>query len=205
MMRNSRLSTYAFLAVLTLAACKNEAEAPAETQEAKPNNIEVPRPEKKPLTEEDKEILGSVMMKLMSTPEAKPFVSAMVTVQLTDVLSKEEGPYTVFAPTAAAFDSIPEARRKSLFNQTNKEQLAALLKSHIVKGTVSTADLVQEIKTRGSYGMKTLAGTTLTAMKEGTTLYLKNENGVSATIGKSDIQGNNGTVHLVDAVLLSSN
>lgn len=204
-MRKSYISVLTLLAVLVLSACKNEAEAPVETPTVESDEVAVPKPEKKPLTQEDKEILGSIMVKLMSTPEAKPFVSAMVTVQLTDLLSKDEGPYTVFVPAAAAFDSLPDGQRKELFNQNNKEALATLLKSHIVKGAVSSADLVQQINNRGSYGMKTLAGTTLTATKEGSTLYVENENSGRSTIGKSDIQANNGTVHLIDALLVSKN
>lgn len=203
-MKLKYLSGLAALILLATVSCKNETEAPVEVEVVEEKKIEAPRIEKKPLTKEDREILGSVMMKLMATPEAKSFVSSLVTVQLTDLLSKDQGPYTVFVPTAAAFDSIPQEVRKVLFNQSNKEQLANLLKAHIVKENISSSQLVQNIKEKGSYSFKTIGGTTLTATMAGSAIYIKNDAGTLVSVGKSDIQANNGVVHLVDGVLLDN-
>ncbi|MAN59647.1 MAG: hypothetical protein CMC08_07410, partial [Flavobacteriaceae bacterium] len=79
-MKLKYLSGLAALILLATVSCKNETEAPVEVEVVEEKKIEAPRIEKKPLTKEDREILGSVMMKLMATPEAKSFVSSLVTV-----------------------------------------------------------------------------------------------------------------------------
>ncbi len=77
-----------------------------------------------------------------------------------------------------------------------------VLSTHIIEGNIDTVILVQEIKkSNGKYILNALSGVKLTATKEGSTIYITDENGTKAAIGKSDIIGSNGVVHLLDAVL----
>ena len=155
---------------------------------------------KKELTVEEKERLNSVMSKLMVTGETKNYASALVTTGLTEMLSKNEGPYTIFAPSNAAFDSIPAEKKKNLLNVKNKEALSTLLKNHMVEGDIASSALLQKGK-GGLNTLKTLGGKTLTVVKSGMDIMIEDENGNKALVGKSDINGSNGVVHVLDKVL----
>ena len=196
--------TQLFFSVLVFSsfiACKNDKkeiikvedeiikEAPQKVQQVK-----------KELTVEEKERLNSVMSKLMVTGETKNYASALVTTGLTEMLSKNEGPYTIFAPSNAAFDSIPAEKKKNLLNVKNKEALSTLLKNHMVEGDVASSALLQKGK-GGSNTLKTLGGKTLTVVKSGMDIMIEDENGNKALVGKSDINGSNGVVHVLDKVL----
>ena len=77
-----------------------------------------------------------------------------------------------------------------------------MLNTLIIDGNLDTVTLVQEIKNgKGKYTINTLSGAKLTATKEGSTIYITDEKGVKAAMGKSDINGSNGVVHILDAVL----
>ncbi|UAB81383.1 fasciclin domain-containing protein [Marixanthomonas sp. SCSIO 43207] len=196
--------TQLFFSVLVFSsfiACKNDKketikvedeiikEAPQKVQQVK-----------KELTVEEKERLNSVMSKLMVTGETKNYASALVTTGLTEMLSKNEGPYTIFAPSNAAFDSIPAEKKKNLLNVKNKEALSTLLKNHMVEGDIASSALLQKGK-GGSNTLKTLGGKTLTVVKSGMDIMIEDENGNKALVGKSDINGSNGVVHVLDKVL----
>ena len=155
---------------------------------------------KKELTVEEKEQLNSVMSKLMITGETKTFASALVSTGLTDMLSKNKGPYTIFAPTTIAFDSLNIEKRKEILNPKNKEKLSKVIKNHIVEGEVNSSELLQ--KTKGSANtLKTLGGASLTITKQGSDIVITDGSGAKAVLGKSDIEGSNGVVHVIDKVL----
>ena len=136
----------------------------------------------------------------MITGETKTFASALVSTGLTDMLSKNKGPYTIFAPTTIAFDSLDIEKKREILNPKNKEKLSALLKNHIVEGKVSSSELLQ--KSKGSSNtLKTLGGKTFTVAKQGSDLVITDGNGAKAVLGKSDIEGSNGVVHVIDEVL----
>tara|TARA_R100000306_G_C4352717_1_gene131002 strand:+ start:87 stop:698 length:612 start_codon:yes stop_codon:yes gene_type:complete len=197
------LKPLAVLFVITLAftACKNDKKEPVEANETVVKTApEKVKKVKKELTVEEKEQLNSVMSKLMITGETKTFASALVSTGLTDMLSKNKGPYTIFAPTTIAFDSLDIEKKREILNPKNKEKLSALLKNHIVEGKVSSSELLQ--KSKGSFNtLKTLGGKTFTVAKQGSDLVITDSNGAKAVLGKSDIEGSNGVVHVIDEVL----
>lgn len=113
-----------------------------------------------------------------------------------DQNAKEPGPYTVFAPSNAAFDKLPAGALQGLTQPANKQKLQQLLAYHVVPGNVMSSDLKDGQK------IKTVAGGTLTVRKQGNAVMLVDGKGGSAMVTTADIQATNGTVHAIDAVLM---
>ncbi len=117
----------------------------------------------------------------------KTLLTAIKAAELTDVL-KGEGPFTVFAPTDAAFAQLPKGTVESLLN--DKQKLTQVLTYHVVPGVV-TADQVTKLS-----AAKTLEGQNVTiAGKDGVTI-----NG--AKVVQADVLASNGIIHVIDQVLL---
>ena len=116
-------------------------------------------------------------------------VAAVKAADLAETLSGA-GPFTVFAPTNAAFDKLPKGTVEDLLKPENKAKLAAILTYHVVAGKVMAAD----VKT----GMvKTVQGTDLDVKvsADGVTVN-------DAKVVKRDIVGSNGVIHVIDTVVL---
>lgn len=196
-------STFGILLATTLLILSCKEEVKENKQDSVSNKQEVTieaQPEKKVPSPEQIAQANSVMARLMATKESKSFASYVITARLTDMLMKEEGPFTVFAPTVEAFDSLDAEFKKNLPHPESLEVLNTLLKSHIVAGMYDTVLLHQSLKS-GSVKLITLAGTTLTITKKGSNIIVADEKGMKATIGKSDIIGTNGMVHIIDKVI----
>ncbi len=186
-------------------SCKNDTkktEVKPELTQAEIEAIEQERIKK----EEEKQVrlqqVNSVLSKLMLTPETKTFASSVITVALSDMLLKEEGPYTVFAPSEEAFGSMDEESKTILTDGSERSFLERTLRSHIVEGQIDSIALTKNIRNgNGSYQITTLSGDILVATKKGMDIVLKDKNGAKAVIVKSDILGNNGVVHVLDKVL----
>lgn len=192
-MRKTFISISLVLGLLSLVACKNETEKQVE-----------PKEEKKELSTKEQQKINSVMTKAMVTPELKTFSSATVTTGLNDMLSNEKGPYTILAPVNDAFDAIPEEEMKVLLNPKSLEKFTRIMKAHVVRGEFDSAFLVQAIKDEGGrYTLTAMAGVPIYASMEGNDIVLTLLSGDKAIIGKSDIKGSNGVVHLIDKVLIN--
>jgi uncharacterized surface protein with fasciclin (FAS1) repeats len=103
---------------------------------------------------------------------------------------KGEGPFTVFAPTDAAFAALPEGTLDSLLQPENKDQLVSILTYHVVPGKVMSGDL--------SDGM-------MAATVNGAEVTIGTEGGVTvngANVVSADIEASNGVIHVIDAVIL---
>ena len=110
------------------------------------------------------------------------------------------GPYTVFAPTNAAFAKLDPKTVAALKKPANKDQLKQVLTYHVVAGDYSSQDIVklaQEGKT-----LKTVEGEDLTPELDGSTVKIKDANGNTATVVKADVTTSNGVVHVIDGVLI---
>ncbi len=141
----------------------------------------------------------------MVTTELKTFVGMLVTTGLANKLAKEDGPFTILAPSNDAFKNIDVNKMEALLNSANLEQLTVLVNSHIVKASLDSVNLVQKIKEgNGKYKIVTLSGATYTASKEDAEIVLTDKNGNTSVIGKSDISGSNGVLHILNNVLLQS-
>jgi uncharacterized surface protein with fasciclin (FAS1) repeats len=144
---------------------------------------------------------NSVMAKLMATKETSTFSSLLVTAGISDMLLKEKGPYTILAPTNEAFAALSEEKKSEFTKPEFKNDVISLVKNHIVEGDVDSIAMVQNMKS-GNYSVTTLAGKSLKVSKEGTDIVFTTDTGKKAVLGKSDIKGVNGQLHLVDSVLL---
>ena len=129
-------------------------------------------------------------------------VAAVKAAGLVEVL-QSEGPFTVFAPTNAAFDKLPEGTVATLVKPENKEQLQTILKYHVVSGKWNAKAIAKLIKKGDGKAMiKTVSGGTLTAWTKGNDVYVTDENGNSAKVTIADVNQSNGVIHVVDTVLL---
>lgn len=96
-----------FLVLIFTVSCKNDKDVNSSIE----NNEEI-MVEETEVIPEDIIINNSVLMKAMMTPELETFNRALITAGLTDLLSKEQGPFAIFAPSTEAFDNIPEEKMK---------------------------------------------------------------------------------------------
>jgi len=120
----------------------------------------------------------------------KTLASALEAADLVDAL-KGEGPFTVFAPTDAAFAKLPEGTLEGLLSPEKKTDLQSILKYHVVPGKVTAEDVVKLTSANTLHG-KELA----IAVKDGTVMV------DSATVTKTDIECSNGVIHVIDTVML---
>ncbi len=119
----------------------------------------------------------------------KTLVAALKAAGLADTLSGK-GPFTVFAPTDAAFAKLPAGTVDTLLKPENKKKLQSILLYHVVAGKVLSTDLK-------SGPVKTLEGGDITVDLSGGTVKVND-----ATVIKADIPASNGVIHVIDTVLL---
>ena len=129
-------------------------------------------------------------------------VAAVKAADLVSTL-QSAGPFTVFAPTNAAFAKLPAGTVEFLLKAENKATLAKVLTYHVIAGSFNAAAVVKAIKDGGgSVTLKTVSGGNLVAsIKEGKVI-LTDENGGVSTVVATDLTGSNGIIHVVDAVVL---
>ncbi len=129
-------------------------------------------------------------------------VTAVKAADLVTTL-KGKGPFTVFAPTNAAFGKLPDGTVESLLKPENKAQLAKILTYHVVSGNLDAAAVTAAIKSgNGKAVVKTVSGGSLTASIDGGKVKLTDDSGNSAFVTAADLKGSNGVVHVIDGVVL---
>jgi len=129
-------------------------------------------------------------------------VAAVKAAGLVDTL-KGTGPFTVFAPTNAAFAKLPAGTVDTLLKPENKATLSGILTYHVVAGKVSAADLVGKIKAGGGKAtLATVNGGTLTAALAGKSVVLTDAKGGTSRVTIADVNQSNGVIHVVDTVLM---
>ena len=129
-------------------------------------------------------------------------VAAVKAAGLVDTL-KGPGPFTVFAPTNAAFAALPAGTVDTLLKPESKDALTGVLTYHVVSGKLDAAELKKEIKAgKGSAELKTVAGGTLIARSKGDKITVTDEKGGTATVTIANVYQSNGVIHVVDKVLL---
>ena len=137
----------------------------------------------------------------VNSPDHTTLVAAVKAAGLVDTL-KGPGPFTVFAPTNAAFDKLPAGTVDTLLKPENKDTLVKILTYHVVSGTVTAADLKKKIKAgKGTASLKTVQGGTILAMMSGTNIVLKDEKGGTAKVTIANVMQKNGVIHVIDGVL----
>lgn len=135
----------------------------------------------------------------------KTLVTAVKAAGLAETLMGD-GPFTVFAPTDAAFDKLPEGLVAELVKPANKAVLTKILTYHVVSGNMMAKDVVSAI-TAGNGMVKptTVEGTNFSVMTEMGKVKIKDGQGNVATVVATDIAGSNGVIHVIDKVLLPAN
>ncbi|WP_296351888.1 fasciclin domain-containing protein [Ramlibacter sp.] len=129
-------------------------------------------------------------------------VAAVKAAGLVDTL-KGPGPFTVFAPTNAAFAALPSGTVDTLLKPENKGTLTQVLTYHVVPGRLDAAMLAQEIRAQGGRAMlKTASGGTLTASMSGSNIVITDGKGGMSTVSIADVYQSNGVIHVVNKVLL---
>ncbi len=129
-------------------------------------------------------------------------VAAVQAAGLVEALSSP-GPFTVFAPTNAAFAKLPAGTVETLVKPENKDTLAGILTYHVVSGRVSASELIGMIEANdGKAELTTLNGGTLTAAVEGGMVVLTDAAGGKATVTQADVFQSNGVIHVTDTVSL---
>lgn len=129
-------------------------------------------------------------------------VAAVKAAGLVDTL-KSAGPFTVFAPTNAAFAKLPAGTVATLLKPENKAQLVAVLTYHVVPGALDSKAIAAAIKAGGGKAsVSTVQGEKLSATMMGNRLTLTDAKGGKSHVTISDVYQSNGVIHVVDAVLL---
>ncbi|MGS0756678.1 fasciclin domain-containing protein [Roseateles sp. GG27B] len=129
-------------------------------------------------------------------------VAAVKAAGLVETL-KGPGPFTVFAPTNAAFAALPAGTVDTLLKPENKPTLTKILTYHVVAGKLDAAALTKAVMAgSGKATLKTVSGGTLTATAQGSTLVVTDESGGTARVTIADVMQSNGVIHVVDKVLL---
>ena len=116
---------------------------------------------------------------------------------------KSEGPFTVFAPTNAAFNKLPEGTVGTLVKPENKAMLTKILTYHVIAGRFSSKDIAKAIKAgKGTAEFKTVSGGKIYGMMKGKKLILKDETGATAAVTIADVFQKNGVIHVIDSVVM---
>lgn len=195
---NTPLILTAAAAALALSGCGSKTETPAETTTVAGSET-APAPAASP-----SQMLASstIAANLSAAPDHKSLAAAMTQAGLSETLSGV-GPFTVFAPTDAAFAQVPPVTRDGWMRPAQKDVLAGVLKYHVVPGKLTAADLAAKITEGGGKAvLKTADGQDLTATKSGDAILLTSSSGNKATVTAADLGQSNGVVHVVDAVLI---
>jgi uncharacterized surface protein with fasciclin (FAS1) repeats len=138
----------------------------------------------------------------VGSKEHTTLVAGLTAADLVTTL-QSAGPFTVFAPTNAAFSKLPAGTLETLLKPENKATLAKILTYHVIAGTFDAAAVVKAIKANGgSLSLTTVSGNKLVASIKQGKVTLTDEKGNSATVVAADLTATNGVIHVIDAVVL---
>lgn len=144
----------------------------------------------------------NIVENAVNSKDHTTLVAAVKAAGLVETL-QSAGPFTVFAPTNAAFEMLPAGTVDNLVKPENKAALTGILTYHVVAGKWNAKDIAKMIKDgNGTAEIKTVAGGKLTAMMEGKKIAVKDESGNKAYVTISDVNQSNGVIHVIDHVLL---
>jgi uncharacterized surface protein with fasciclin (FAS1) repeats len=116
---------------------------------------------------------------------------------------KGKGPFTVFAPTNAAFAKLPTGTVETLLKPENKATLSSILTYHVVSGNVDAAAVMAAIKSgKGKAVLTTVHGGKLTASLDAGKVKLTDEKGNAVFVTATDLKGSNGVIHVINGVVM---
>ncbi len=191
--RTATLAGVSIAAMLALSACNNAEETAPADAAATDTSAMAPAPTAS----------GTVVAVAQGNPDFSTLVSAVTAADLGATLGGA-GPFTVFAPTNAAFEKIPAATRETLMAPAGKADLTKILTYHVVPGRVDAATLTQQIQAGGgSTALTTVEGSVLTARvgADGVVTLTDEKGGVSRVV-QADVPASNGVIHAIDTVAM---
>ena len=144
----------------------------------------------------------NIIENAVNSKDHTTLVAAVKAAGLVDTLSGA-GPFTVFAPTNAAFARLPAGTVDTLLKPENKGTLTSVLTYHVVAGRVTSGDLVKMINAgHGKAMLTTVNGEQLTAKKMGGNVVLVDSKGGMATVTIANVMQSNGVIHVINRVLM---
>ncbi len=146
--------------------------------------------------------LKNIVETASATPDLSTLVAAVKAAGLVDTLASP-GPFTVFAPTNAAFEKLPAGTVDTLLKPESKGALTSVLTYHVVAGKLTAANIIAAIKKGGgAAALTTVAGEKITARLEGGKVVITDAKGGKSTVTAANLMQSNGIVHVIDSVLL---
>ncbi|WP_040670330.1 fasciclin domain-containing protein [Nitritalea halalkaliphila] len=143
----------------------------------------------------------NIVENAVNSKDHTTLVAAVQAAGLVDVL-QSDGPFTVFAPTNAAFGKLPEGTVETLVKPESKDVLTAILTYHVVAGKFGSAEIADAIKKgNGKASFTTVQGGKLSAEMKGKDLILTDENGGASKVTIKDVFQSNGVIHVIDTVV----
>lgn len=136
---------------------------------------------------------------------SKDHTTLVAAVKAADLVATLQGagPFTVFAPTDAAFNKLPKGTVETLIKPENKKTLTDILTYHVVSGKLDSKSLADLIKKgNGKAELKTVNGEILTVMMTGKKVVLKDAKGGMSTVTIADVYQSNGVIHVIDTVVM---
>lgn len=144
----------------------------------------------------------NIIENAVNSKDHTTLVAAVKAAGLVDTLSGP-GPFTVFAPTNAAFAKLPAGTVDTLVMPENKAMLTGILTYHVVPGKLSATDIAKRAaRNGGKLELKTVAGGTITLNKMGKGWQITDAKGGHAMITIADVNQSNGVIHVIDTVLM---
>lgn len=144
----------------------------------------------------------TIVENAVNSPIHTTLVAAVQAAGLVDTLNSD-GPFTVFAPTDAAFAALPDGTVETLLMEENLAQLQKVLTAHVVPGRLTAADLTAGLSGRAFNHLETVSGDALSVQQTASgDVYVYDEMGNAWQVTTADVMQSNGVIHVVDGVLL---
>ena len=144
----------------------------------------------------------TIVENAVNSKDHTTLVAAVKAAGLVETLSGK-GPFTVFAPTNAAFAKLPAGTVETLLKPENKPMLVKILTCHVVAADAMSPAIAKMIADdKGTHPVKTVGGCVLQAKMSGKDITLTDENGGTAFVTIADVKQSNGVIHVIDTVLL---
>lgn len=144
----------------------------------------------------------NIIENAVNSKDHKTLVAAVKAAGLVETL-QSKGPFTVFAPTDAAFAKLPAGTVENLVKPENKAMLTKILTYHVLPGKYSAKQVWAAVKAgNGKAMMKTVQGEQLTFWTKGKDLYVTDAKANKAKVTIADVDQSNGVIHVIDTVLM---
>lgn len=144
----------------------------------------------------------TIVENAINSKDHTTLVAAVKAGGLVDTLSSK-GPFTVFAPTDAAFARLPAGTVETLVKPENKATLTSILTYHVVPGKITSGQIASlAARHRGTATLKTVQGDSLRFKRNGSTYIVTDAKGGTARITIANVMQSNGVIHVVDRVLM---